>query len=69
MSDEWSVDDEVVRLLSSVGVGGDRGFVAASLQISDDEAIEALERLEGKHVLRSGIVRSSGGHFRCWVLA
>lgn len=66
MGDTWIIDDYVLLALEPLDAGADVGFVCASLQIRKDSAMAALERLESKGLLISGIVSSSGGKFRAW---
>lgn len=65
----WSVADDVMRALLPLDAGASVGFVMAVLQIEEDAALDALEALEAKRVLVSGMVTSSGGTWRCWKVA
>jgi hypothetical protein len=66
----WNLADEVLRLLLPLDCGADVGFVQASLDVDEDEALEALEALEAKRVVISGMVTSSAPRpVRCWRVA
>ena len=65
----WQIDDEVLRLVSSVEAGVDLDFVAVTFGIDELQALEALSRLVARGALKSGMVEGSGGEFLCFTEA